>query len=255
MVLVTESRQRTIQVLWTGGWDSTFRICWLLWNTDAYIEPHYLITPRKSTDVELSTMTSIASALGRLGGTFAERLRPLIVADAALWPVEDVHAERFRALLSIGPLGEQYLWLARYAEQVGKEFELAIHADDKATAVVRDFVTPVTSPVGPTFRLRPNHGYDAARLFERFSFPILSLTKVAMAREAQLQGFRTVMAETWFCHKPRGGKPCGVCGPCRDAASEGMGWRIPLERRLAGAALRPVLQVRDGLRRARRVRG
>ena len=46
--------------------------------------------------------------------------------------------------------------------------------------------------------------------------------------------FKEIIEKTWFCHRPIFGRPCGRCGPCKDALNEGLNWRVPIFGRILG---------------------
>ena len=49
-----------INLLWTGGWDSTFRLLDLVLIKKKTVQPHYILDPdRLSTGMELKTMKDI----------------------------------------------------------------------------------------------------------------------------------------------------------------------------------------------------
>jgi len=124
------------------------------------------------------------------------------------------------------------------------DLQLCIHADDKAAQALREIIT--------SHPLRDDHfkvddrssSTDEYTVFRYFTFPILKLTKTKMEIIAREHRWMDVMVETWFCHNPAGGKPCGRCNPCLYTVEEGLGWRIPRGRLLTGKihrfAIRPV---------------
>ena len=80
-----------VNLLWTGGWDSTFRLLQLLLLHRVAVAPHYLEDPtRASTQIELETMARIADQLrvAEEGGR--------LIGYAAAWPNMDTHV--------VGPL-------------------------------------------------------------------------------------------------------------------------------------------------------
>jgi hypothetical protein len=70
-------------------------------------------------------------------------------------------------------------------------------------------------------------GEPGAVLFERMAFPLLATSKARMGEIAAERGFRDLLERSWFCHDPLlGTHPCGLCVPCRDAASRGLAYRL-----------------------------
>ena len=46
-------------VFWTGGLDSTFRVLYLLHNTNKTVQPHYIVRHEDSTGNEIDAMIKI----------------------------------------------------------------------------------------------------------------------------------------------------------------------------------------------------
>lgn len=236
-----------VQLLWTSGWDSTFRLLSALVLEDATVQPHYIADrQRRSTDAELRAMEKIRSALARSRPGSERRVLPLIVAELAEIPPDEQTRARFERLAARGPIGSQYEWIARYAHAASlSDLELSIHRDDRARAHLEGHVEKLDEPfpgrrVSPSYRLS-----DAARgtdlaLFERFTFPVYDLTKLDMRALAQQHGFLEILELSWFCHRPLGDVPCGLCNPCLDAVKEGMAYRLPRISRLRQAVHRVV---------------
>ncbi|MCG5494756.1 hypothetical protein [Ectothiorhodospira variabilis] len=222
----------TRDVLWTGGWDSTFRILSLLAEGEDFIQPHYILNPeRLSYSLELQAIERISSlAVARWG----ERLRPLLQTNLADIPVTDLARDRHAVLVKRFAIGPQYLWLSEYARSmVAQPVELCIHVDDKAYSVLKSLKD---EPLGPD---SPDGG-DARRLIaDHFTFPILEVSKVDMLHAARRDGYEDLMNLTWFCQIPTPSKtPCGFCNPCEWTVDEGLKYRVPLDRRIRLALYR-----------------
>lgn len=241
----------TVRLLWTAGWDSTFRLLDALLVRGKWVHPYYLVDPgRPSTPNELRAMEQIAAAVAaRDAGAAARLARPIVSNVAGLLP-DAMTTARFERLRARSHLGGQYDWLARFALQHGlNDLELAIHRDDRAAEFLRDHVVREDGGGDPYHRLRDNPPDDDLRLFERFRFPVFELTKGDMQRAARQRGFAGVMELTWFCHVPTpDGRPCGRCNPCRYTIEEGLARRVPLKTRLRNHAV--VQRIKRPLRAA-----
>lgn len=241
---------KPIRLLWTAGWDSTFRLLEALLVRGKSVEPFYLTDPgRPSTAYELRAMGRIADALGAGHPTASARLaRPVVLSVADLHPDPETTA-RFERLRARSHLGGQYDWLARFAAQQGlSDLELSVHRDDRAAEFLQAYVVREDGGGDPYFRLRDD-APDDLRIFERFRFPVFDKTKRDMQRGARAGGFADLMELTWFCHIPTAdGRPCGRCNPCRYTIDEGLARRIPLGTRLRNHGV--VLGIKRPLRAA-----
>jgi hypothetical protein len=200
-----------INVLWTGGWDSTFRVLDATLNHRIQVKPYYIIDRDRGGHVmELAAIDAIRGKARARGAD----ILPLETVERSAIPASSSITEALLAMRGEDNVGLQYEWLARFAKSLGQPLELTIHKDDKAHALLQ--------------------GTDVAAnpVFRYFTFPILDMTKVQMRSVAQASGFLDLMDLTWFCHRPIHGRSCGVCGPCCYTRDEGLGYRISLEGRL-----------------------
>lgn len=232
-----EQRSRKpAKILWTGGWDSTFQLLRLLLLNHQPVEPYYLIDEdRPSTGTELLTMKRIRQRIKEAGKHAAELMQPTQYFSVSQIPDNPAITRAYNAIRKTRFIGGQYDWLARYCEsQSITGLQLCIHEDDQAAAIVG----PILAGTGPGQGL-PNWGSQCLGtgehlIFKWFEFPVLKLTKIDMLNLANQYGWSEIMNMTWFCHQPWKGKPCGSCNPCRYTIEEGLGWRIPLHRRMVG---------------------
>jgi hypothetical protein len=220
-----------VLLLWTGGWDSTFRLLTILLVEGRAVQPFYVIDrmdKRPAVPAEREAMRRIRQevlhrhpeAAARFGST-VECALDEIVPDSDL-------TRHYEQCLSRSFIGGQYEWLARYCAQRGIDaMELSIHRDDKAHELLQGLIDADHIRLDPRFA-----GDSRYELFKRFRFPLFDLTKQQMRAEACRLGFEDIMMLTWFCHRPRGGQPCGTCNPCIYTIQEGLGDRIPPASRL-----------------------
>lgn len=249
-----------VHLLWTGGWDSTFQLLRLLLQYRLPVVPFYLRDPtRRSSEIELETMRRIRERIAQRDPGAAALVQPVRVHDVTALAPDAGFAEAFAETARVWFIGSQYEWLARFcAQQDITNLELCVHRDDRAHGVVAP-LAQAWSPLGyPSWRLDPARAPAAVQqLFGRFAFPLLELTKLDMAAEAQARGWKDLMGMTWFCHAPRGDEPCGRCAPCLYTIEEGLGWRIPWRRRMSSLLYRrlvwplrlPARALRDRLRK------
>ena len=231
---VSLTQQPAPMLLWTGGWDSTFRLLQRVLIDKQPIQPIYFVNPdRKSIREELKSMALISQQLFAGYPEARGRLLPLKIINAfCLKPLEK-YQRAFENILTKQYLGTQYAWLATYCEKMLlHDVELAIHRDDNAQSGAFQLLQPfVIDPKGDgVYQLSPScRQSDEYRLFQHFRFPLFNFNKTQMQSIAKEAGFNDLMGLTWFCHTPRRGpQPCGVCNPCKYTIEEGMGHRIPL---------------------------
>lgn len=240
----------TVPVLWTGGWDSTFRLLDLVVAEGRTVRPYYALNRRRrSVPHELAARRAVRVAVRERWPDAADRILPSVIVDKdELADDPDLRAS-FRSLRDEHPMGDQYVYLALFARAVGVDgLELGFNAEDRPTLVLRPHLVPAARPTGATttYRLRSDAPPGFA-VFAPFAYPLVDLTKVAMEQRARAAGFLDVLELSWFCHDPVLDRPCGRCNPCVHTRLEGLPHRTPARVSTArGAAL-----VRHAARRAR----
>ena len=245
-----------VNLLWTGGWDSTFRLLQLLLLHRVHVIPHYLEDPtRASTPIERQTMARISEHLCEAYPHTRELLQPMrIVAVAGIEPDAEIDAA-LREIRKRSFIGSQYAWLPAYCKHHAMtDMELGVHVDDKVQALVRPFALEFDHPAGfRSVRVDPRHaGTVEFKLFRYFSFPLFHIDKVGIDRQADAEGWSDIMDMTWFCHTPVRGRPCGICAPCVYTIEEGLARRIPTSRRMVSFVYRHLaLPLKFSLRQMR----
>lgn len=230
------NRVPSVHLLWTGGWDSTFRLLQLLLQQRVAVVPHYLTdATRSSTKTELRTMARIRERLVQEHPHTRALLQPLRVAHAQDLAPEPALLDALRAIRTRLYIGDQYAWLPAYCRQQGIDaMELGVHVDDKVQALLRPYAIAFEHPAGfRSIRVDPRYAGTAEHvLFGGFSFPLFAIDKRGIDRAALDAGWDGLMELTWFCHTPVRGRPCGICAPCIYTIEEGLARRVPMPRRL-----------------------
>jgi 7-cyano-7-deazaguanine synthase in queuosine biosynthesis len=225
----------TVHLLWTGGWDSTYRLLYLL-SEGKQVQPHYIIDPgRQSTGPELRVMEAISERINRETVRLPGTLLPTEISEKTSSVQSKKIQEAYNSIVKQMYIGDQYMWLADYCE-------------------TRDIERMEIGIQGTTFVEAVNSvDYPYIEIFGKFCFPILSTGKLKMKAWAEATGTLPIMELTWFCHKPtEDAQPCGRCRPCEVAIAEGMGYRLPL-RSLIRYHLRIIPRLRSFAKKFPRV--
>ena len=216
-----------VNVLWTGGWDSTFRIVQLS-TRNVIIQPYYLMDNRNSEKYELNAIRTISDLI-RGRNTTRCTLKDVITTKVDDVVQDKETTDAYNAMRTVMKFGSQYDWLARFSIGINN-LELTIHEGDKALKVIETFGKVAklhNDKTGDYFILDPAVSSPEARMiFGNFHFPLLEYSKLAMKKETDEKGFGEIMDKTWFCYFPVNDAPCGVCNPCVYTIDEGMGYRF-----------------------------
>lgn len=244
---------RPVDLLWTSGWDSTYRLLDLVLRERRAVQPFYVVDrDRPSSGIELAAQDRIRAALRQKDAEAADRVQPTIVVGRHELPEDEDVADAFQRLKQRSYIGYQYDFLAKLARTHGlRELELSVHRDDK---LVKHLEGQVEQSDG-SWRVAATAPEELDPL-RHFRFPLLTMTKLDMRQRAAEGGFLDLMELTWFCHYPVNGEPCGSCNPCRSTVAEGLASRVPWKRRLRAALIGPVRPlvraIREKRERARR---
>jgi hypothetical protein len=212
-------------LFWTGGWDSTFRLLQLLLKEGRIVQPYYVLDRperRPAVSYERDAMSKIRSLLRVRHPGVSDNLRATVECAFNDVPHYPEVTAAYEGSLRFGFIGGQYEWLARYClNREIRDMELSIHRDDKARELIAEIIDPSRSRVDDKFARDARY-----ELFKHFRFPLFDTSKEKMRLVAREEGFEELMNLTWFCHRPIGGEPCGVCNPCVYTIEEGLEDRL-----------------------------
>ena len=224
-----------VHLLWSGGWDGTFRLLQLA-EAGAEIHPYYVTDPRReSHEYEKHAMEKIIAAARE---RFDAKICEITFYDKD-WILENCADEKissaFRTLRERYHVGLQYEWFALLTKHLGLKMEAGIvnqyHGKVEQAIDNEGMLVPIENDILPgRYCILPKEGNDlASTLFGNLILPIIRYTKKDEERIAREKDWISIMEMSWFCHTPIDGQPCGLCGPCDDAMNTGMEWRMPKE--------------------------
>ena len=138
-------------VLWTSGWDSTFRVADLVITYGRAVRPHYLIDPsRLSTEKELTTITELSDAIAARREDGGSLLLPPRLHQRSELSTDPETRAQLRRLRTVAYLGPQYDLLVALARSLAShELELCILKGDWAYQLLRLVDADVTCDRAP----------------------------------------------------------------------------------------------------------
>lgn len=218
-----------VNILWTGGWDSTFRVL-ILSEKKVTIQPYYYSFGRPSEILEINTVKKITDVIRNKKTTKCILKDLIVISNNDLNSNENEYKEAFNKLRKEEFIGSQYVKLAMLSRQL-QGIELGIHRDDKAFKFINKYCSlrkVNDREIGEYYEIdaESSKNRDVSFLFENFRLPMLDLSKVEMKEISERNGFIDIMKMTIFCHHPIKGKPCGYCNPCIYTIKEGLKWRF-----------------------------
>lgn len=220
--------KNSVNFLWTGGWDSTFRLLELS-TKHVIIQPFYLKDNRRSEQNELKAMELISNQIIKESSTNA-KINDLLVLDRFDIEIDEISKNAYKSIkIKVPKLGSQYEWLSAFSKTV-KGLELSLEKGSKMDFLIQSYgkrITVKDQNIGEFIVLdNKNSPNDLVDLIGEFHFPILDKTKINMKTQMESLGLMHIMNKTWFCHHPIDDKPCGICIPCIQAMEKGMKYRF-----------------------------
>ena len=225
--------KKTVHLLWTGGWDSTYRLLDLLLIKKLPVCTHYVINHhRRSRFIEMETMIKIMDKIVEKYPETDPLFKKMIFTSRNSIPEDEEVTKRWKNLKENKELGNQYRYLARYAKIHSTDnLELGIKGVDFAGTFKNLFMGHIqlnSDESGYQFwELVDVDPDEDISIFTPFRFPIWLTPKPQMKAIAKEHGFLDILEMSWWCHRPIRGKPCGVCNPCRHYIDDDMAFRLP----------------------------
>ena len=230
---------KPVNLFWTGGWDSSFRLLQLVLVEMRKVQPYYLIDPkRQSLRNEINARRDIKERLFKEYPHTRELILPTQFYEVGDIAPDNEITEAYNAYRKDKEVDFQYSWLARFCKQQQiHDMELCIESRSGYSVsperiVFSSFLVLVDGTrearIADEFK-----GTVIETIFQWFHFPIRGYTRQDMEAEAKAGGWADYLFMTWFCLSPvKGRYPCGTCDPCKLAIKKGYGKRIPWHRRL-----------------------
>jgi hypothetical protein len=216
----------TTYIAWTGGFDSTFRLCQLLIIEHRTVQPVYLIMDdvddnvnkpqRKSREKEIETMNNIREQLLVLYPDTEYMLRPTVFIET-IKPNPKVTLAFGNLHTKLGKFDRpvnQYERLTRLSYIILDPLEVC--AGRRGTGL-DDATRSFRTGQGASCRVKTGLPvkYKDLNIFKHLRLPVVHLTKKTMYRIAQKNLFDNILRLTWSCWFPTAaGKPCGKCEMC-----------------------------------------
>lgn len=222
-----EDNKKTIDIFWTGGMDSTFRVIQLLVETSSKVRPHYIVRHEHSTGIEIDTMIGIRREIVRKFPEVRSRFLPTKYTNEGCIRVFEEIDDEIEELRKTVRVHEQYQILAHYCREFNiNQIDLCYEGS-----------------LNPIFQgdKKVSFYFGNSLAFQSFNRVLGKMSKRACYDYAKEKGWDDILLMTTFCRRPRKRiTPCGQCGPCIDVASRGMGFRLPLKSRIKANIIFPL---------------
>ena len=218
-------------VFWTGGFDSTFRICQLLLLMDQPVQPIYIMcgdvddstsiisNGRENQNLEIIKMKEIRDMILKNNSHLANKFFPTFYVSS----IEKNRAisKKFKRIhKKLGYFSRdinQYERMARFSLEFDKPIDVCVEncgtGIDEATRKVR-IIDDNTGECRIKDYLESKN--KDLEIFKKFRFPIVHLTKDEMKEISIKNNFYHIIKNSWSCWFPKNGFPCGKCKMCKE---------------------------------------
>jgi len=220
-----DNSNNVVYLFWTGGFDSTYRLCELLLIENKSVQPIYLtynldnlsynkMWVRRNRKQERIAMNKIIKLIKEKNPDIKlyNRLRPIIYINRPTLKKEFV--QRFNSLVLFPQKRRihQYSHLAYEAYNRNKKIEigvLGIHNQSNFYKFLKKHVSPENG-----FEI---YDIDDRNPMKNLVFPLFERSKEQLYDTAVKYEFTDILAITWSCWFPtKDGNPCGLCPMCKE---------------------------------------
>ena len=209
-------------VLFTGGIDSSYRLCQLALDETAVIHPLYIIFPnRPELKREIIAQNEILEYLSKHPNTKATIL-PIKRINRDEIP-KDKRILDLESLLAKYNFGWQYLYIALLAKWI-PNIELC---HETLPSIMLNGKINFKIINGHKVIDVKNTDELFAVMFENVIWPILGTTRHQMIKKLRFWGYDDILQKIWFCYNSVSGKPCGICDNCRAKIKEELYFLFP----------------------------
>jgi len=215
---------------WTGGYDSTFRLCEMLVDENKIVQPIYValvldndcqseetcskLWLRRNRNEEYAAMENVADKIKEKYPHLKERLLKTLIID------EHIKDDTFNFNFEKNFYGNnlwpkkrkthQYLFLSKYATYHKKHIDIGVMGIHKK-ALLAKFLKKNLKKIEDNFVITiKNHPLYYVR------FPLYGRSKEDLLEKAQVNGYADILQLTWSCWFPKDGKPCTKCPMCKE---------------------------------------
>ena len=220
-------KENIVYLFWTGGYDSTFRLCQALIDEKKIVQPIYIsdiidnlpqnTTRRMNKKNEYDAMNKVIKTLHSKYPYTRTSLRPLM--DIKKINVDNNVAHHMKILKSQGRVRRavcQYGAMSQVTKNMGKDIEICV--ENEPGSMLNKTMKGQMKCNGKVCYLKDNLAKNdkSLEIFRRFVFSTIKYTKEDMLEIAKEGGYDDILKLTWSCWYPRNGKPCGRCIMCRE---------------------------------------
>ena len=223
-------------VLWTGGYDSSFRVLQALIDENKKVQPVYISdyidnepgkkTHRNNREQEYNAMNTITKMFKEKYPDKKDNLLEII--DIKKIDVDDEtrrYMKELRKNKSVRRSTCQYGAIAQLSKDVNKGrnnqifLDVGIVKEDEHTNRFKNIgiYNTINNNIDlDTYKISKSLNDNSVSLFKFLRFPLIDLNKKEMLQIAKKNSYSDILSKSWSCWYPKDGTPCGKCIMCRE---------------------------------------
>ena len=231
-------------IYWTGGYDSTFRLCEMLIKEKKVVQPLYVslsldndclneetcnkVWFRKNRKYEKNAMNIIRKSLNTMYPFIRNTLLPTIYIDEEI--NDNTFNKEYEEMFYQNNLWpkkrkkHQYFFLSKFAYYHKQYIDigvLGIHNKSKFAMFLKKNLQKEDTTVKIKEQTVSRSNYiinDKSHFLHYLKFPIYNKTKEELYINAERDGYHEILKHTWSCWFPNKdtGNPCGNCPMCKE---------------------------------------
>ena len=236
-----------IEILFSGGFDSTFMLCYLAKTQSEDIQPYYLQINRNVRDYEENAVKTIIPILQNKKDLIA-KIRPLIFIQPNNFVDEDIESSWQKYKGDPYKIGGQQKFLAQFAKEhngICWGQERYLKTPGHMTRLLLEKGNWKFTPEGTGYFTKDDCDPDVFTLFGNLQCPVAKFSNLMMWEKIKEWGYEDVFSHIHFCYFPINGKPCGMCHTCRVKIKQEMEFLFDEEGLLRNTAYKIIEQL-DG---------
>ena len=208
-----------VKLLWTGGFDSTYRLCELV-RKGIMVAPYYVLCPgRGSISFELEAQKKILRFLADKG--YSKLILPINYCKLDSFKIDKAIKDCYDEVIKEYSLVGQTVFLSVFSK-INNGIELCNEKkNNDFNHFIKNEMVLLKNEVGSYVLDKDKSSSRAVLLFGNFSFPLLDKDNLKMYNDLVSWGFSEVLDLVRFCSS-FGKEPCGVCLPCFNKLREGL---------------------------------
>ena len=227
--------KQPLYILWTGGYDSTFRICQALIDEKKIVQPIYIsdiidnlpknINERRhSQKNEYQAMEKIRKEIYKSFPYTQKTFLPLIdIKKINIDQNIQYHMNILKKQKRVRRSTCQYGAIAQLCKNMNqnintkKYIEISVEKEPHGSIMYNTIHKKVNCIQNKCY-LKNNLAIEdqSLKIFKYLIFSTLNYTKKDMLNISEKGGYKHIMQLTWSCWYPKNNKPCGRCIMCRE---------------------------------------